>query len=226
MGNGPEILVVEDEQAQLDILAYNLRKAGYTVTTADDGLAAEAALTGWTPDLILLDWMLPGLSGLELARRIRAKPASKSTPILMLTARGEEDDVVRGLDIGANDYVTKPYSMTELMARVRSNLRNHSASHTDMLTVGPITLNIEAHRVYVNDQEITVGPIEFKLLHTLMSRPGRVFDRNQLLDKVWGQDVYVGTRTVDVHMGRLRKALGPEASALFRTVRGEGYSLT
>ncbi len=220
-----QILVVEDEAAQREVIAYNLRKEGYVVRTAQDGDEAELELAEEVPDLILLDWMMPGASGLELARRIRKRPETREIPLIMLTARAEEDDVIRGLDVGADDYVTKPYSVTELLARIRSILRRSKTGGIDLIRVDEIEMNVETYRVYVSGQEISLGPLEFKLLRTLMERPGRVFEREQLLDKVWGRDIYVDSRTVDVHIGRLRKTLGPEAGRQIRTVRGKGYAL-
>lgn len=222
---GPQILVVEDEAAQREVIAYNLRKEGYDVRTAQDGDEAELELAEAMPDLILLDWMMPGASGLELARRIRKRPASKNIPVIMLTARAEEEDVIRGLDTGADDYITKPYSVSELLARVRSILRRSTSVGADIIRVGDIELNIETYRVHVSGQEVTLGPLEFKLLRTLMERPTRVFERNQLLDMVWGRDVFVDGRTVDVQIGRLRKSLGAKTTPSIRTVRGKGYSL-
>lgn len=220
-----QILVVEDEAAQRDVIAYNLRKEGYEVRTARDGDEAELELAEEVPDLVLLDWMMPGASGLELARRIRARSETRETPVIMLTARGEEEDVIRGLDVGADDYITKPYSVTELLARVRSILRRSKSGGADTIRVGDIEINVETHRVYVSGKEVALGPLEFKLLRTLTERPGRVFERDQLLDKVWGRSTFVDSRTVDVHVGRLRKSLGPEAASLIRTVRGKGYAL-
>lgn len=222
---GAQILVVEDEPAQLEVIAYNLRKEGYDVRTAQDGDEAELELSEQVPDLVLLDWMMPGASGFELARRIRARPETRDVPVIMLTARAEEEDVVRGLDIGADDYVTKPYSVSELLARVRSTLRRSKSGGAEVICVGNIEMNIETYRVHVSGQEVALGPLEFKLLRTLMERSGRVFERDQLLDKVWGRDTYVDSRTVDVHIGRLRKALGAEAGHQIRTVRGKGYAL-
>jgi len=220
-----QILVVEDEAAQLEVIAYNLRKEGYDVRTAQDGDEAELELAEEVPDLILLDWMMPGASGLELARRIRARSGTREVPIIMLTARAEEEDVIRGLDVGADDYITKPYSVTELLARVRSTLRRSKSGGANSIRHGDIEMSVDTHRVYVSGTEISLGPLEFKLLRTLLERPGRVFERDQLLDRVWGRSVFVDTRTVDVHVGRLRKALGPEAASLLRTVRGKGYAL-
>jgi two-component system phosphate regulon response regulator PhoB len=222
---GAQILVVEDEPAQREVIAYNLRKEGYTVRTAEDGEEAELELAEQVPDLVLLDWMMPGASGIELARRIRARPATRDVPIIMLTARAEEEDVVRGLDIGADDYMTKPYSVSELLARVRSTLRRNKSGGSDVISVGEIEMNVATYRVHVSGAELKLGPLEFKLLRTLMERPGRVFERDQLLDKVWGHETYVESRTVDVHIGRLRKALGTDAGNQIRTVRGKGYAL-
>ena len=221
----PQILVIEDEPAQRDVIVYNLKKQGYAVRTAQNGDQAELELAELIPDLVLLDWMLPGVSGLELARRIRARPATRDVPVIMLTARGEEEDVIRGLDVGADDFITKPYSVAELMARVRSVLRRSSSGGVDILQVGDIEMNIDTNRVYVTAQEVPLGPLEFNLLRTLMQRPGRVFERDQLLNTVWGRNADVDSRTVDVHIARLRKALGPTAGGEIRTIRGRGYSL-
>ena len=222
---GAQILVVEDEATQREVIAYNLRKEGYDVRLAQDGDEAELELSEEIPDLILLDWMMPGASGLELARRIRKRSQTRDVPIIMLTARSEEEDVIRGLDIGADDFVTKPYSISELLARVRSILRRSKSRGADTMQVGEIEMNVEAHRVFASGVEISLGPLEFRLLQVLMERPGRVFERDQLLDKVWGRSVYVDSRTVDVHVGRLRRSLGPEAKDQIRTVRGKGYSI-
>ena len=222
---GAQILVVEDDATQREILVYNLRKQGYEVRFAADGDEAELELAEGVPDLILLDWMMPGVSGLELARRIRKGADTREVPVIMLTARAEEEDVIRGLDVGADDYITKPYSVSELLARVRSILRRSKSGGADVLQVGTIELSVQAHRVYVSGVEVALGPLEFKLLRTLMERSGRVFERDQLLDKVWGRDADVVSRTVDVHIGRLRNSLGAEAGAQIRTVRGVGYAL-
>ncbi len=223
--SGAQILVIEDEATQREVIAYNLRKEGYEVRTAQDGDEAELELAEEVPDLILLDWMMPGASGLELARRIRRRPETREVPVIMLTARAEEEDIIRGLDMGADDYVSKPYSVSELMARVRSALRRSASNTADIIQVGEIELNVETYRVHVSNHEVSLGPLEFKLLRTLMERPGRVFQRDQLLDKVWGRDADVESRTVDVHIGRLRASLGPDAAVHIRTVRGVGYSL-
>ena len=168
---------------------------------------------------------MPGASGLELARRIRKRVETREVPVIMLTARAEEEDVIRGLDVGADDYITKPYSVSELLARVRSLLRRSKSAGAETIRVSDIEMNVETYRVYVLGDEVSLGPLEFKLLRTLMERPGRVFERDQLLDLVWGRDTYVDSRTVDVHVARLRKALGEKAGADLRTVRGKGYSL-
>ena len=220
-----QILVIEDEATQREVIAYNLRKDGYAVRTAQDGDEAELQLAEDVPDLILLDWMMPGVSGLELARRIRRRPATRDVPVIMLTARAEEEDVIRGLDIGADDYVTKPYSVSELLARVRSVLRRSKSSFGDVIRVGEIEMNVETYRVHVSGAEVSLGPLEFKLLKVLMERSGRVLEREQLLDRVWGRDADVESRTVDVHIGRLRSSLGPDAGGQIRTVRGIGYAL-
>ena len=217
--------MVEDEAAQREVIAYNLRKQGYQVRTASDGDEAELELAEAVPDLILLDWMMPGASGLELARRIRKRVETREVPVIMLTARAEEEDVIRGLDVGADDYITKPYSVSELLARVRSLLRRSKSAGAETIRVSDIEMNVETYRVYVLGDEVSLGPLEFKLLRTLMERPGRVFERDQLLDLVWGRETYVDSRTVDVHIARLRKALGEKAGADLRTVRGKGYSL-
>lgn len=223
--SGAQILVVEDEVAQREVIAYNLRKEGYDVRTAQDGDEAELELSEEVPDLILLDWMMPGVSGLELTRRIRARSEMRETPVILLTARVEKEDVIRGLDVGADDYITKPYSISELLARVRSALRRSKSGGADTIRVGEIEMNVETHRAYISGKEVALGPLEFELLRTLLERPGRVFERDQLLDKVWGRSVYVDSRTVDVHIGRLRKSLGTESANLIRTVRGKGYAL-
>ena len=223
----PVILVVEDEPAQSEVLAYNLKAEDYTVVQASSGDDALQKVEDFEPDLIVLDWMLPGVSGIEICRRLKARSSTRAVPIIMLSARSEETDRVRGLETGADDYVTKPYSVAELMARVRGQLRRtRPTSVGQRLTYKDITLDSETHRVHRGDTEITLGPTEFRLLATLIEKPGRVFSREQLLDRVWGRDVFVDTRTVDVHIGRLRKSLsaGDEPDPV-RTVRGAGYSL-
>ena len=223
----PRILVVEDEDALSTLLQYNLEKDGYAVEVATDGEEALVMAGERAPDLALLDWMLPKVSGVEVCRRLRQRAETKNVPIIMLTARGEESDRVRGLDTGADDYLTKPFSMVELNARIRAVLRRiRPALAEDKLRHGDLVVDRVAHRVRRGEREIHLGPTEFRLLDYLMQHPGRVFSREQLLDAVWGSDVYVEARTVDVHIGRLRKALieGAEGDPI-RTVRSAGYSL-
>lgn len=221
------ILVVEDEEALGTLLDYNLSHAGYDVRLAADGDTALVALEEETPDLVVLDWMLPGVSGIEICRRIRARPATRDLPVIIVTARGEEEDRVRGLDTGADDYMTKPLSVAELMARVKAVLRRaRPAVAGDVASFGDIMLDREVRRVKRGGREVRLGPTEFRLLDCLLQRPGRVFSREQLLDKVWGRDVYVELRTVDVHVGRLRKALNRRGERdPIRTVRAVGYAL-
>jgi two-component system phosphate regulon response regulator PhoB len=220
------ILIVEDEEALTLLLRYNLEAEGYEVETVGRGDEAELRLREEPPDLVLLDWMLPGLSGIELCRRIRARRETEQLPVIMLTARGEEGDRVRGLSTGADDYITKPFSVPELVARVRALLRRSKPAHVArLLTGGDIELDRETHRVRRAGKELRLGPTEFKLLEFLMQSPGRVFSREQLLDGVWGRDAYIDERTVDVHVGRLRKAISrPHRPDPIRTVRGAGYS--
>lgn len=223
----PTVLVVEDETALVTLLRYNLERAGYRVLTATDGEEALLLAAEETPDLVLLDWMLPQLSGIEVCRRLRSRQETRNVPILMLTARSEEADRIRGLDTGADDYLTKPFSMTELLARIRAVMRRIRPSLAeDVITVGEIEMDRVTHRVRRGGSEIHLGPTEYKLLEHLMQHPGRVFSREQLLDAVWGSDVYVEARTVDVHVGRLRKALmNGNAADPLRTVRSAGYAL-
>ena len=219
------ILVVEDDGAINLLLRYNLEAEGFAVDVVESGEEAEIAVSEAPPDLLVLDWMLPGLSGIELCRRLRAGRKTRGLPILMLTARGEEGDRIRGLTTGADDYVTKPFSPAELTARIKALLRRSSPDRlADKITVGEIELDREAHRVLRNGREVRLGPTEFRLLEFFMRAPGRVLSRTQLLDGVWGRDVYVDERTVDVHIGRLRKSLirGRERDPV-RTVRGAGY---
>lgn len=224
---GSKILVVEDEASQRELLAYNMGVEGYEVFTAETGEDGLLILKEREIDLILLDWMLPHSSGLEVCRQVKRNKATKSIPIIMLTARGEEDDKIRGLDIGADDYVVKPYSIKELMARVRVNLRsNTNQVESDFLVYKELSMDLGKHKVTVADQVITLGPLEFKLLRVFMKSPERVWSRDQLLDRVWGDDLNVDTRTVDVHIGRLRKVLNKVSDVDFlRTIRGFGYSL-
>ncbi len=222
----PKVLIVEDEEPLSLLLRYNLEAEGYAVESCERGDEAEIRLRESQPDLLLLDWMLPGLSGIELCRRLRAREDTERLPVIMLTARGEESERIRGLSTGADDYVVKPFSVPELMARVRAILRRASPEVVStMLRSGDIELDRETHRVRRNSKEIHLGPTEFRLLEFLMTSPGRVYSREQLLDGVWGHDVYVDERTVDVHVGRLRKALNRgKAKDPIRTVRGAGYS--
>ncbi|PIE12703.1 MAG: phosphate regulon transcriptional regulatory protein PhoB [Rhodobacterales bacterium] len=223
----PSVLLVEDEPAQREILAYNLQAEGFDVLRAADGEEALVMVSEAPPDIILLDWMLPNVSGMEVCRRLKARPETRAVPIIMLSARSEEMDRVRGLETGADDYVVKPYSVVELMARVRTQLRRTRPSTVgERLEYDDIVLDSETHRVTRNGVPLKLGPTEFRLLSTFMEKPGRVWSREQLLDRVWGRDVYVDTRTVDVHIGRLRKALTSQGgSDPVRTVRGAGYSL-
>ena len=227
MGISPQITVVEDEEALSVLLRYNLEAEGYEVDTILRGDDAELILQERLPDLLILDWMLPGLSGIELCRRLRVRPETEKLPIILLTARGEESERVRGLSTGADDYVVKPFSTPELMARVRALLRRAKPETiSSVLKAGDIELDRETHRVYRKGREIKLGPTEFRLLEFFMSSPTRVFSRSQLLDGVWGHDIYVDERTVDVHVGRLRKALNlANMRDVIRTVRGAGYSL-
>ena len=222
----PQVLVVEDEDALATLLQYNLEKEGYQVTLASDGEEALMLAGEAIPDLVLVDWMLPKVSGIEICRRLRARHETSNVPIIMLTARGEEADRVRGLDTGADDYIVKPFSMTELFARIRAVLRRiRPGLAEDVTTAGDIAIDRVAHRVKRGEREIHLGPTEFRLLDYLMQHPGRVFSREQLLDAVWGADVYVEARTVDVHVGRLRRAMktADEIDPI-RTVRSAGYA--
>jgi two-component system phosphate regulon response regulator PhoB len=221
------ILIVEDEEPLAELLRYNLEAEGFAVEVAGRGDEAEMKLAEGAPDLVVLDWMLPGLSGIELCRRLRARPATERLPVIMLTARGEESERLRGLSTGADDYVVKPFSVPEFVARVRALLRRASPERVAvMLTAGDIALDRERRRVFRAGREVVLGPTEFRLLEFLLQSPGRVFSREQLLDGVWGRDVYIDERTVDVHVGRLRKALNRgHASDPLRTVRGSGYAL-
>jgi two-component system, OmpR family, phosphate regulon response regulator PhoB len=223
----PRILIVEDEEALSLLLRYNLEAARYTVETAARGDEAEIKLRESTPDLVILDWMLPGLSGIELCRRLRAQSETRQLPIIMLTARGEESERVRGLATGADDYIVKPFSLPELIARVSALLRRAVPEKiNDVLSFGDLEIDREKKRVSRAGRGIDLGPTEYRLLEYLMERPGRVFSRDQLLDGVWGREVYIDERTVDVHIGRLRKALNRgHATDPIRTVRGAGYAL-
>ncbi len=223
----PYVLIAEDEQSVAELLTYNLKREGYEVAVAVDGDEALMMVSERAPDILLLDWMLPKTTGIEVCRQLRTKPDTRNMPIIMLTARSEESDRIRGLDMGADDYVTKPFSTTELLARIRAVLRRiRPGLADDVLTCGDIEINRGAHTVMRNGKELHLGPTEFRLLDYLIQRPGRVFSREQLLDAVWGSDVYVEARTVDVHIGRLRKALRKHGDPdPIRTVRSAGYSL-
>ncbi|PKR88590.1 phosphate regulon transcriptional regulatory protein PhoB [Pleomorphomonas diazotrophica] len=221
-----KVMIVEDEEAVSLMLRYNLEAEGFEVEQAFRGDEADIRLKEITPDLLLLDWMLPGLSGIELCRRLRARPETERLPVIMLTARGEESERVRGLATGADDYVVKPFSVPELIARVKAMLRRAKPETvSSLLTAGDIELDRETRRVRRSAREIHLGPTEFRLLEFLMQSPGRVFSREQLLNGVWGHDVYVDERTVDVHVGRLRKSINRgRVRDPIRTVRGSGYS--
>ncbi|MCV2889973.1 phosphate regulon transcriptional regulator PhoB [Ruegeria aquimaris] len=223
----PTVLVVEDEMAQREVLAYNLEAEGFRVLRAEDGEEAMLLVDEDAPDIIVLDWMMPNLSGIEVCRRLKTRPETRSIPVIMLSARSEEVDKVRGLETGADDYVVKPYSVVELMARVRGQLRRVRPSAVGLrLEYEDIILDSETHRVSRANKPLKLGPTEFRLLSTFMEKPGRVWSREQLLDRVWGRDIYVDTRTVDVHIGRLRKALTQYGGGdPLRTVRGAGYAL-
>ena len=223
----PVVLVVEDEMAQREVLVYNLEAEGFRVVTAETGEDAMLAVDEQAPDIILLDWMLPAVSGIEVCRRLKARHDTVGTPIIMLSARSEEVDKVRGLETGADDYMVKPYSVVELMARVRTQLRRVRPSTVGQtLRFDDIILNSETHKVTRDGSDIKLGPTEFRLLATFIEKPGRVWSRDQLLNRVWGRDIYVDTRTVDVHVGRLRKSLCTHGgNDPLRTVRGAGYAL-
>ncbi len=223
----PLILIAEDEPAQMELLRYNMESADFRTMLATDGASALALAEEETPDLVVLDWMLPEMSGIEVCRRIRGRPETRYLPVIMLTARGEENDRVRGLESGADDYLVKPFSQAELIARVRALLRRSRPGLTgEQLSYGGIVMDIASHRVSRDNLPVQLGPTEFRMLRFLLERPGRVYSREQLLDQVWGRDVYVESRTVDVHIRRLRMALDVDgAPDIIRTVRGAGYAL-
>ena len=227
IGVKPTVLIVEDERDLMTLLRYNLEKEGYRVVEARDGEEGLLILNEERPDLVLLDWMLPQVSGIEVCRRIRSRSDTRNVPIIMLTARGEEADRIRGLDTGADDYICKPFNVAELMARIRAVMRRiRPALADETIKFGDIAIDRAAHRVKRGRRDVHLGPTEFRLLDHLIQYPGRVFSREQLLDAVWGSDVYVEARTVDVHIGRLRKALNEAGeSDPIRTVRSAGYSL-
>jgi len=224
----PTILVVEDDPALAELLRYNLARDGFAVTIASDGDAALAAVEQNPPDLVVLDWMIPGLSGVEVCRRLRRRDATRAMPIIMVTARGEETDRIEGLESGADDYVVKPFSPGELAARIRAVLRRTGASpgtDAEVIEAGGVRLDLARHRVARQGRDIHLGPTEIRLLRVLMENPGRVFGREQILDRVWGRDIHVELRTVDAHVRRLRKALNAFGGAdVIRTVRGTGYA--
>lgn len=226
-GMQPSVLVVEDEPAQREMIAYNLEREGFLVIKAGHGNEALMMIEEEEPDLILLDWMLPGTSGIEICRQIKMKLSLRMTPVIILSARSEEVDKVRGLETGADDYICEPYSVIEMIARVKAYLRrSRAATMCERLTYDDIMLDAETHKVFRGESELKLGPTEFRLLTTFMEKPGRVWSREQLLDRVWGREIYVDTRTVDVHIARLRKALGrPGGLNPIRTVRGAGYAL-
>ena len=223
----PKIMVVEDEEPLGVLLRYNLEAEGYQVEIVTRGDEAEIRLQEHAPDLLVLDWMVPAVSGIELCRRLRMRPETQRLPIIMLTARGEETDRVRGLSTGSDDYLVKPFSTPEFMARVRALLRRAKPEVlSSVLKVGDILLDREAHRVYRKKTEIKLGPTEYRLLEFMMRHPGRVFSRSQLLDNVWGETIYIDERTVDVHVGRLRKAVNSGRQPdVIRTIRGAGYAI-
>jgi two-component system phosphate regulon response regulator PhoB len=218
------VLVVEDEPAIREMLVFSLERSGYSVTPAADGQAARTAIVDCHPDVVLMDWMLPDVSGLELTRQLKRDPSTREIPIIMLTARADEDDRVAGLDGGADDYVTKPFSARELEARIKAVLRRSSGEQGDVVNIGNLRLDGASHRVSVNSVEISLGPTEYRLLDFFVRHPDRVYSRSQLLDRIWGGNVYVEERTVDVHIRRLRKALTESGyDKLIQTVRGAGY---
>ncbi len=223
----PHVLLVEDEPAQREVLAYNLEAEGYAVSRAENGEEALLQIDEITPDLVILDWMMPLVSGIEVCRQLKTREDTRNIPVIMLSARSEEVDTVRGLETGADDYVVKPYSLRELMARVRTQLRRvRPAASGETLIYQDILLDPVGHRVSRAGTELKLGPTEYRLLLTLLEKPGRVLSRDQLLDLVWGRDIYVDTRTVDVHIARLRKALTAAGGQdPIRTIRGAGYAL-
>lgn len=225
--NQPYILIAEDEPAQAEVLRYNLEKEGFSCRIARDGEAALEAIEERVPDLLVLDWMLPEVSGIEVARRLRAAPKTKTLPVLMLTARGEEDDRVRGLEVGADDYLVKPYSPRELTARIKTILRRAKPSVVaETLEYGGVAMDLARHKVTREGEPVKLGPTEFRILKAFLERPGRVLSRGQLMDLAWGPNIFIDDRTVDVHIRRLRQALEvPGRPGLIRTVRGAGYAL-
>lgn len=227
MSDMSRILIVEDDPSLVELLRYNLETEGFDVSVARDGDGGLEAIDSQEPDLVVLDWMLPNMSGIEICRQMRQKTATRSTPVIMLTAKGEESDRIRGLETGADDYIVKPFSPAELTARIKAVLRRANPEQSgSTLSYENIEMDLESHRVTRDTRAIKLGPTEFRLLRAFLEKPGRVYTREQLLDKVWGRDIYVELRTVDVHIRRLRKALnGKGDTDLIRTVRSAGYSL-
>jgi len=227
MSEMSRILIVEDDPSLVELLKYNLETEGFDVSVARDGEGGLEAIVTQDPDLVVLDWMLPNMSGIEICRQMRQRTATRSTPVIMLTAKGEETDRIRGLETGADDYIVKPFSPAELTARIKAVLRRaHPEQAGNELRYEDIFMDLETHRVTRNERAVKLGPTEFRLLKAFLEKPGRVFSREQLLDKVWGRDIYVELRTVDVHIRRLRKALNDQGGTdLIRTVRSAGYSL-
>ncbi len=218
------ILIVEDEPEILELITFTLERAGYQVQAAPTAEDALERLHGRLPDLVIIDWMLPGMSGVELARRLRRENLTSDLPLIMLTARGEEGDKLKSFDSGVDDYVTKPFSPKELLARIRALLRRAGTPEDGVLESAGLALDVQGHRLRINDQDVHIGPTEFRLLEFLLRHPDRAFDRTQLLDRVWGRNVYVEDRTIDVHILRLRKVLKPFGKdMLIQTVRGVGY---
>jgi len=227
MNSMSHILIIEDDPSLVELLRYNLQNEGFDVSVARDGEEGLESVDTQVPDLVVLDWMLPNVSGIEVCRQLRQKSETRTMPVIMLTAKGEESDRIRGLETGADDYIVKPFSPAELTARIKAVLRRaHPEQAGDTLEYADIEMDLVSHRVSRNGKAIKLGPTEFRLLRSFLEKPGRVFSREQLLDKVWGRDIYVELRTVDVHIRRLRKALNTENEAdLIRTVRSAGYSL-
>ncbi len=227
LSNKPLVLIVEDEAALMTMLRYNLEKQGFRVEEAGDGEEALTRINEVKPDMVLLDWMLPHLSGIEVCRQIRRRPATRELPVIMITARSEDQDAVRGLNTGADDYVTKPFSTEALVARMRALMRrSNTVPAKGELTFHDITLDLSAHRISRNGRQLHLGPTEYRLMEFLMQRPRRVFSREELLDAIWGPSIHVEPRTVDVHIRRLRKAInGPGELDVVRTVRAAGYAL-
>lgn len=225
--NGQKILIVEDEPEIRDMLAFSLERGGYSITLAEDGESALRMLDQQRPDLVLIDWMLPGISGIELANRLRRNEPTHDLPLIMLTARSEEGDKLKSFSIGVDDYVTKPFSSKELLARIKALLRRSGKSDEGRLIIDELCLDTQGHRLLIGEQPVHIGPTEYRLLEFFMSNPERVYNRDQLLDRVWGRTIYVEERTVDVHILRLRKTLAPHGyDRLIQTVRGSGYRLS